>query len=145
MPPHRLSLMHPCSRMSCPPLQAMAIDAKVVLACDKKNSSQKVMKKQLLDACIFADIEEHSRGSGVCLTHGRHCSVKNGNDLVSVGLPCHPFSDMRCFTGKTPDTGIPEEHREWDLVMKKFNRLVESRDPGATEKSKYETKNLGGQ
>ena len=81
--------------------------------------------------CIFASAQEHTRGAGHCLTHIRECKLKTTCDLMSAGLPCHPFSFMRYKGGKTQDSSAVQEHSEYRLVMEDFPAAVASRKPGA--------------
>ena len=53
-----------------------------------------------------------------------------GLDILSGGMPCHPFSDMRCRTTfKSKQTGKVEDHDEYDIVMRGVNKLVLKRRP----------------
>ncbi len=109
-----------------------------VAAADKKPLCQRVLLSQTDEkTCVYAEMKSlHSSKvqpqRSICLRHGRSCAVEGPIDLLTVGLPCHPFSFQRFKGGTTQRTGPAEGHDEYDLVMNDFPKLVEDLEPGAS-------------
>ena len=107
------------------------MDATISIASERKKCCQKVLLSGP-SSCIFSDIKPHIDGRGKCLRHERVCELESGGsaDLLSAGLPCHPFSDMRWKKGSTPGTQGVEQHGEYDLTMTFFRQALIKREPG---------------
>ena len=109
--------------------QAIAADAKMMLACDRKPVSHRIVPKT--GACMFRLSRDHVAGRGSCVTHGGiTCHIPPGSDLLSAGLPCHPFSTMRVKTGTGPRSSSAETHEEYGVVMHDFVNALRTRRPG---------------
>ncbi len=58
-------------------------------------------------------------------------------DMISCGLPCHPFTDYRVKSDDAPAAkattrrGAPKKHPEYTVVMEGFRKLLEKRRPGS--------------
>ena len=112
--------------------EAMDMAVTFVVATDIKPLARRMCETTLKDACIFSSMAEHAHGQGQCARHGGCCHLPAGScDLMTAGLPCHPFSPMRFRGGVTSETGPDHLHREFQLVVQDFPALVQIRKPGA--------------
>jgi hypothetical protein len=112
--------------------QAMDMNVRFVAAVDKAPVCRRLLAKSLPHGCIFRCLDIYIKLRDICDRHGVACSMPSESpDLVSVGLPCHPFAANRWKSGPTQDTSGEQVHSEFDLVMRQFPAFIASRRPGA--------------
>jgi len=117
---------------SCP-CQAMQIGVNFTAVAEKKPLAQRILSKTCGDACLFNDLAQLGlASSSECLRHTdrRHCNLATNIDVISAGLPCHPFSFARYTGGTSQNTGPTEQHEEYTLVMETFPEVIRARRPG---------------
>ncbi len=107
----------------------MGIDHLYHTASDIKKLAQRWLLRHSKALHVYQDSRDHVAGKGRCLRHGITCTPAQHADLVTGGLPCQPFSDMRVKSGATSNTREPEVHSQYDIVTI-FPDLLEQRKPG---------------
>ena len=77
------------------------------------------------------------------------CKVCNGPcksplqrpDMMTGGMPCTPFSRLRCTSGSTVSTGAPHQHPSFPVLFEKLPQYVDMRRPRSFWLEEVETLN----
>ncbi len=122
------------TRVVCP--QALGMRVNFTVASEKNHLALSVLVRHTDIRCLLCDIDDHIAGHGRCARHGDDCPVPPAHDLdvVSAGLPCHPFSGQRVVRqGGEGRSGPAKVHPEFQIAMEKFHALISVRRPRARE------------
>lgn len=104
------------------------------IACDKKSASQAWISSHFAGdvAHVFESMGELATGTrrAKCTLHNGLCIVPTDRpDIVAVGPPCQPWSDMRWKGGQTKKTKTAKDHPDSSILFELVPAYMEARKP----------------
>lgn len=108
-------------------LEAVGAVFETRLACDIKPAAKKFALKHRGGQLghYFRTLEDASCGRAHCAIHMKQCSIEGSPDLVTIGLPCQPYSSARDQRAIKP-----QDHKLYETAFREFPEYLRSRKPG---------------
>ena len=106
--------------------RVLGINMTTTVAVDKKPAAKKWLAKHApWVKHIFSELEDATNASGACCMHGgKSCTLSGRPDLVTIGLPCQPFTYAR-----DSRTCSPKNHSLYPVTFEMFFDYLRDRKP----------------
>lgn len=106
--------------------EALGIEARTEFVVDCKPAAQKWLSRVCEGRYehLISNLADVCEGTAPCSVHGRSCTMQKHADLVTVGLPCQPFTSQR-----DQKRTKPCQHKLYPVTFSEFPHFVDMMQP----------------